>query len=134
MTSPDSFALAALAGVDVAACFTMAEVTEICDCSAETIVARIEAGELVGVKFGRGWIFPRAAFLQRLNDHALEVAQQRRAAARGDAPAAISPAPAPAAPAPSARVTPRSRSRAVRRVPPVLPIPSDPQPIEQVRY
>lgn len=58
--------------------YSLEEATEILDCSQETTVARINAGDLPGLKFGRGWIIPKDAFRQRLNEIALIEAQERR--------------------------------------------------------
>jgi excisionase family DNA binding protein len=59
--------------------YTMAEAMAMLDCAEDAVVARIGSGELAAVKFGRSWIFPRAAFHEALNDIAREEASRRRA-------------------------------------------------------
>lgn len=44
------------------------EAAELLDCSVETINEKCAAGELPGVKFGRSWILPAEALVQRLNE------------------------------------------------------------------
>lgn len=58
--------------------YSVDEVAEILDCSTETAAERIACGDLPGIRFGRGWIVPKEAFSRRLNDLALEQAQERR--------------------------------------------------------
>lgn len=58
--------------------YTIDEVARICRCEPETVVVRIEAGDIPGLKLGRGWIIPCEAFKQRLNELALEEAHNRR--------------------------------------------------------
>ncbi len=58
--------------------YTITEAAAILDCKEETAVERIINGDLPGLKFGRGWIVPRAAFSQRLNELALEESARRR--------------------------------------------------------
>lgn len=127
MTAFDSMTHAGASAGVLAETFTMEEVAALLECTPETIVARIESGDLAGVKFGRSWIFPRAAFLQRLNEHALEVAARRREQRITRAQQTL------AAPTPAPSETGGQRGRAMRRVPPPLPpIPRTPASIEQV--
>lgn len=77
-------------------------------CDPGTVQARALAGELPGVKYGRGWVFPREAVLEALNRQAREAAAIRQA---GKAPAA-----------PAAVAMPQSTSASGRRRPlPALP-------------
>lgn len=61
------------------ATYTMEEVVAMLECAEETVVARVEAGDLSAVKLGRGWVFPCEAFEESLNELAREEAQRRRA-------------------------------------------------------
>ena len=58
--------------------YTIDQVANILECEPETAVERIMCGDLPGLKIGRGWIIPVAAFTQRLNELALEQAETRR--------------------------------------------------------
>lgn len=71
--------------------YNVAQVAELLQCTEETVVERINAGELPGAKFGRGWIIPADALRVRLNEIALEHAKNRR---QGPAPAKRKPIPA----------------------------------------
>lgn len=46
-------------------------------CSVKTVEERTRRGDLPGLKFGDGWVFPAAALFQRLNEKALEEARER---------------------------------------------------------
>lgn len=59
--------------------YSVEEAAGLLDCTAETTVERIATGDVPGVKIGRSWIIPREAFIQRLNEMALQDAQSRRA-------------------------------------------------------
>ena len=83
---------------------TQDEVAKLLDCEPTTVQARALSGELPGLKFGRGWVFPREALMARLNTMAQEQAAERRG--QRAAPLAAVAIPAP-------------RNR--RRPPPVLP-------------
>jgi|UppTromiDAQMD018_1034420.scaffolds.fasta_scaffold00016_22 hypothetical protein len=110
--------------------FTVEDLAAMFDCDEETASARLKCGDLPGLKVGRGWIIPRQALFERLNEMALEEAAARRAQLeatrgvaqrRGKAAQAASAAPAVAPPAvllPTATPKPRGRQR---RVPPPLP-------------
>lgn len=59
---------------------TVEQVAELLLCDKETAAERLNRGELPGLKFGRSWIVPSAAFFQRLNELALEQSEHRRSA------------------------------------------------------
>lgn len=48
-------------------------------CEPSTIEERARTGDLPALKLGRGWVFPRRALDDRLNEIAVEQAQARRA-------------------------------------------------------
>lgn len=58
--------------------YNVAQVADLLGCTEETVVERINAGELPGAKFGRGWVIPADALRVRLNEIALEHAKTRR--------------------------------------------------------
>lgn len=58
---------------------TVADLAEMFACDKETAAARLTSGDLPGVKVGRGWIIPRQALFERLNEKAKEEAAYRRA-------------------------------------------------------
>lgn len=109
---------------------TVDDLAELFACDKETASARLKCGDLPGVKVGRGWIIPRQALFERLNEMAREEAAARRALLdatrnaalmRGNAAQTASAKPAAARTAallPSTALTPRGRKR---REPPVLP-------------
>ena len=73
-------------------------VAELLECDETTVGLRALAGELPGVKIGRGWVFPIDALNVRLNEMALDGARVRRAQQKekkqvADAPLAVSFAP-----------------------------------------
>lgn len=84
---------------------TQAAVAQLLECDEGTVQERARTGELPGLKFGRGWVFPREALMARLNTMAQEQAAERRGQRAGAVAAAV------AIPAPRNR----------RRPPPVLP-------------
>lgn len=98
--------------------YTIDEVAEILGCTPAVAVEQIRRGDLPGLKFGRSWLIPAQAFHQRLNELALEVASERRAARQSRLSYSV-PIPAPLAP----------RSR--RRIPPPLPSLPVAQPAER---
>lgn len=59
--------------------YTAQQLAELLGCDKETAEARIQQGDLPGVKFGKGWIVPRQAFIERVNEMAKEEAATRRA-------------------------------------------------------
>lgn len=69
----------------------MTEIIRLFDCKEDRVVRMLRAGELPGVKLGRDWRIPRAAFWQRVNEMALESAAERRASMQ-PAPVAEPPA------------------------------------------
>lgn len=109
---------------------TVEDLAELFACDKETAAARLKCGDLPGVKVGRGWIIPRQALFERLNEMAREEAAARRAQLdssrneaqrRGKAAQAASALPAtklPAALLPTTAPKPRGRQR---RPPPALP-------------
>lgn len=78
---------------------SLAEAAEFLECSEDRVLKLLRAGEVAGIKAGRDWLIPRAAFLQSVNDMALREAAARRASGE--------PAPEPVAPPPP----PRGRGR-----------------------
>lgn len=58
---------------------TVDDLAELFACDKETAAARLTSGDLPGVKVGRGWIIPRQALFERLNEKATEEAAARRA-------------------------------------------------------
>lgn len=58
---------------------TVDDLAELFVCDKETAAARLTSGDLPGVKVGRGWIIPRQALFERLNEKAREEAAVRRA-------------------------------------------------------
>lgn len=58
---------------------TVDDLAELFYCDKETAAARLTSGDLPGVKVGRGWIIPRQALFERLNEKAREEAAARRA-------------------------------------------------------
>jgi excisionase family DNA binding protein len=83
-------------------------------CEADAVKEAARRRELPGIKFGREWIFPRAALLEIINKQAMAWVKPAE-------PAAVSPTGRPALkavpPVPPAR-------RGGRRTPPTLPEPS----------
>lgn len=59
--------------------FDAAQAAKLLRCAETTVEERARRGDLPGLKFGDGWIFPRDALLARLNELALEEAARRRA-------------------------------------------------------
>lgn len=58
---------------------TVDDLAQLFACDKETAAARLNSGDLPGVKVGRGWIIPRQALFERLNEKAKEEAAARRA-------------------------------------------------------
>ncbi len=98
------------------------ELARLLECDEETVAKRIIDGDLPGTKFGRGWVIPRQALLQRINEMAMQDAAARRAeliARREEAAQRGKPAMAPPPMLPTAASpTPK---RGQRRTPPPLP-------------
>jgi excisionase family DNA binding protein len=59
---------------------TPTEAAQELDCTPETINAKLAARELPGVKIGRSWRIPRAAFIEHLNAEAMRNLASARAA------------------------------------------------------
>ena len=103
--------------------YTPAHLAALLGCDKETVEQRIIDGHLPGTKFGRGWIIPRRAFLERLNEIAEEEAADRRAKLTTDRHHATQrgqqavATPSPLLPSTQAQAPVRGR----RRVPPALP-------------
>lgn len=55
------------------------EAAALLKCEPAKLEALLRSGELPGAKFGRSWVIPREAFMQRLNELALQQAAERRA-------------------------------------------------------
>ncbi|WP_432706564.1 helix-turn-helix domain-containing protein [Delftia acidovorans] len=58
---------------------TVEDLAKLFACDKETAAARLTTGDLPGVKVGRGWIIPRQALFERLNEKAREESAARRA-------------------------------------------------------
>jgi hypothetical protein len=58
-------------------------------CSTKTVEERARSGDLPGLKYGDGWVFPVQAFYERLNELAREQAAERRKGTGKPAPAAV---------------------------------------------
>jgi excisionase family DNA binding protein len=63
------------------------EAAEVLQCGEERIIELLKAGDLPGLKVGRGWVIPRRAFVQRINELALIEASVKRARRMPHAPA-----------------------------------------------
>lgn len=57
---------------------TPQEIAKILLCDEKTVEEAARKGTLPGVKFGRGWVFPKAALLEALNSQAKEEAESRK--------------------------------------------------------
>ncbi|WP_431604983.1 helix-turn-helix domain-containing protein [Delftia tsuruhatensis] len=62
---------------------TVEDLARLLCCDAETASSRLISGDLPGVKVGRGWIIPRQALFERLNEKARDEAAARRAEQKG---------------------------------------------------
>ena len=69
--------------------YTAQQLAELLDCDKETAQELIRAGDLPGIKFGKGWIIPRQALIERVNEMAKAEAAKRRAARTSSQAAAI---------------------------------------------
>ncbi|WP_407716239.1 helix-turn-helix domain-containing protein [Comamonas testosteroni] len=99
--------------------YTAQQLAELLGCDKETAEARTRQGDLPGVKFGKGWIVPRQAFIERVNEMAKEEAAKRREQLRQEQASAATRGKALLHPSPLLP-TPQSK-RAKRRAPPTLP-------------
>jgi hypothetical protein len=52
-----------------------AEVADMLNCDIDTLRVRAGRGEIVGLKIGRGWVFPLVAFEESINRLAVQQAQ-----------------------------------------------------------
>ncbi len=57
---------------------TIDQVADVLLCDKDTAAACLNSGELPGLKFGRSWVIPAVSFYQRLNELAIEAANERR--------------------------------------------------------
>jgi excisionase family DNA binding protein len=83
--------------------YTTEQLAALLECETTTVEEKARRRELPGLKFGRGWIFPREALLKRLNETAL---------------AALEAPKAPAAPEPQAA----KKKAGKRPLPTLLPV------------
>lgn len=74
-------------------------------CSVDQVEDLARAGEIPGVKIGRGWLFVRADLLAYLAERGRKEAEERRQARAPNAP------------------TPITRAKNLRRAAPALPVP-----------
>lgn len=58
---------------------TIEDLATLFACDKETAAARLKCGDFPGIKVGRGWIIPRAALFERINEMAREESATRRA-------------------------------------------------------
>ncbi len=54
------------------------QIAELLRCSEEQAASQLASGNLPGVKFGKAWIAPADALFSRLNEIAIEQANERR--------------------------------------------------------
>lgn len=101
--------------------YTAQQLADLLGCDKETAEARIREGDLPGVKFGKGWVVPRQAFIERVNEMAREEAAKRRAKLLGEQTAAVERGQAAAAPSPLLPTSTPRPTREKRRTPPALP-------------
>lgn len=101
--------------------YTAQQLAELLGCDKETAEARIREGDLPGVKFGKGWVVLRQAFIERVNEMAKEEAATRRARLQDEQAAAALRGKAIAIPSPLLPRSAPETNRRSRRVPPTLP-------------
>lgn len=99
------------------------ELAKLLGCDKETAEKRIIAGDLPGSKFGRGWIIPRRALIERINEMAMNDAAERRAALEAERSTAAGRGQRSiAGPSPMLPTTEAAKPlRGQRRKPPPLP-------------
>jgi hypothetical protein len=68
--------------------FTEEQAAEMLACDVDTLRTRAGRGDIVGLKVGRGWVFPAAAFEESINRLAVEQAQAAGRRREPPAPAA----------------------------------------------
>lgn len=99
------------------------ELAKLLGCDKETAEKRIIAGDLPGSKFGRGWIIPRRALIERINEMAMQDAKARKTALEAERVQAVGRAqvadtePSPALPTSELKTL----RKGLRRTPPSLP-------------
>jgi excisionase family DNA binding protein len=57
------------------------EAAAMLECTRETLVDHLKQGSLPGLKIGRSWVLPRAAFVDAINALAVHQALERRSEA-----------------------------------------------------
>ena len=108
--------------------YTAQQLAELLGCDKETAEARIRQGDLPGVKFGKGWIVPRQAFIERVNEMAKAEAAARRAQIQEEQIAAVTRGQTAVMPSPLLPNCAPQHMRGKRRTPPPLP----PQPLTKL--
>lgn len=68
-----------LAGIENSPILSAKQVADLLGCSVSTVLSRSNRGELAGKKYGKSWAFPKAAFIERLNEIAKAEAAERLA-------------------------------------------------------
>jgi excisionase family DNA binding protein len=102
--------------MDPRAPLSVDQAAELLLCTPATVRDMLRDGRLAGVKVGRDWVLPAGAFYARLDQLAIEQAQERRAPAQ---PAAtLHPMPAPS---PAGQQAGQQAGQRARRQPPALP-------------
>lgn len=97
------------------------DLAKLLDCDKETAARRIISGDLPGTKFGRDWIIPRQALIERINEKARQEAAERRAAIEAERDQAQLRGRAVAEPSPLLPTSEQTPKRGQRRKPPTLP-------------
>ncbi|MDO8770465.1 MAG: helix-turn-helix domain-containing protein [Burkholderiaceae bacterium] len=59
--------------------YSVEDVAKILCCEPATVTAHLSTGYLPGLKFGRSWVIPVEAFVQRINELAISLVSERRA-------------------------------------------------------
>lgn len=101
--------------------YTAQQLAELLGCDKETAEARIRQGDLPGVKFGKGWIVPRQAFIERVNEMAKEEAAIRRQQLSNEKAEALKKGKLAENASPLLPSSINRISKSNRRVPPPLP-------------
>lgn len=58
---------------------SVAQAATIMDCTEKHVEDNLRSGYWAGIKGGKGWVIPRRAFFDRLNELAVEESAKRRA-------------------------------------------------------
>lgn len=98
---------------------TIDQAAELLKCDRDTAAERLNSGELPGLKLGRSWVIPAEAFMRRINELAIELAEQRRKDQKDAMAKAGQPTPA-ALPALTVVASSQGKRGRARRVPPTL--------------